>query len=119
MESPSSPSTDWEPRVACVEDIPALEELIPVSVRKLQADYYSTTQMEAALGPVFGVDQQLIRDGTYFVVEDAGQIVGCGGWSKRKSLFGGDDARREPDVELRPEDPVRIRAFFVHPSWAR
>ena len=76
--------------------------------------------MDAALGPVFGVDRQLIRDGTYFVVEDAGQIVGCGGWSKRKTLYGGDRDRPGEDAELNPRiDPARIRAFFVHPDWAR
>jgi len=76
--------------------------------------------MEAALGPVFGIDRQLIRDGTYFVVERDGQIVGCGGWSKRRSLYGGDRDRAEPDPELDPRlDPARVRAFFVHPMWAR
>jgi len=76
--------------------------------------------MEAALGPVFGVDRQLIRDGTYFVVEGAGQIVGCGGWSKRKTLYSGDRDRAGEDAELNPQiDPARIRAFFVHPDWAR
>ncbi len=60
-------------------DIPVLEDLIPVSVRVLQAAYYSHAQMEAALGPVFGVDRSLIKDGTYYVVVDAGRIVGCGG----------------------------------------
>ena len=82
-------AVDWKPRLAREEDIPALEALIPVSVRALQAPYYSAAQMEAALGPVFGVDKQLIRDGTYFVVEDDAQVVGCGGWSKRKSLYWG------------------------------
>jgi len=76
--------------------------------------------MTAALGPVFGVDRQLIRDGTYFIVEDAGRIVGCGGWSKRKTLYGGDRDRAREDAELNPQlDPARIRAFFVHPDWAR
>ena len=76
--------------------------------------------MEAALGPVFGVDRQLIRDGTYFAVEDADRIVGCGGWSKRKTLYGGDRDRTGEDAELNPQiDPARIRAFFVHPDWAR
>jgi GNAT superfamily N-acetyltransferase len=76
--------------------------------------------MNAALGPVFGVDRQLIRDRTYFVVEDAGRIVGCGGWSKRKTLYGGDRDRAGEDAELDPQlDPARIRAFFVHPDWAR
>jgi GNAT superfamily N-acetyltransferase len=111
---------DWEPRVARAEDIPALEELIPLSVRKLQTGYYSPAQMEAALGPVFGVDQQLIRDRTYFVVESAGVIVGCGGWSKRKTLYGGDRHRTGEDEALDPKrDAARIRAFFVHPDWPR
>ena len=110
----------WRPRVANENDIPALEALIPVSVRTLQAHQYSPAQMEAALGPIFGVDRQLIRDGTYFVVECEGQIVGCGGWSKRNSLFGGDSVRSGEDALLNPEcDSARIRAFFVHPEWAR
>jgi GNAT superfamily N-acetyltransferase len=101
-------------------DIPELEALIPLSVRALQAAHYSPAQMEAALGPVFGVDRQLIRDGTYFVVENGSQIVGCGGWSKRRSLYGGDRDRVEPDPELDPtRDAARVRAFFVHPAWAR
>jgi hypothetical protein len=100
-------------RLAREDDIPALEALIPISVRALQAIHYSPAQMEAALGTVFGVDRQLIRDGTYFVVECDGQIVGCGGWSKRNSLFGGDSGRSSEDALLNPErDSARIRAFF-------
>ena len=111
---------NWSPRPATVADIPVLEVLIPLSVRSLQAAHYSSAQMDAALGPVFGVDRQLIRDGTYFVVEDAGRIAGCGGWSKRKTLYGGDRDRAGEDAELNPQtDPARIRAFFVHPNWAR
>jgi GNAT superfamily N-acetyltransferase len=70
---------------------------------------------------VFAVDRQLIADGTYFVVEDAGVIAGCGGWSKRKTLFGGDRGRHaSEDALLDPAcEPARIRAFFVHPRWAR
>lgn len=97
-----------------------MEALIPVSVWALQAGYYSSAQMEAALGTVFGVDRQLIRDGTCFVVEDEARIVGCGGWSNRRSLYGGDHDRTEADPELDPRhDAARIRAFFVHPKWAR
>ena len=113
-------AVDWKPRLAREEDIPALEALIPVSVRVLQAPYYSAAQMEAALGPVFGVDKQLIRDGTYFVVENDAQVVGCGGWSKRKTLFGGDQTKAVEDPLLNPEtEPARIRAFFIHPDYAR
>jgi GNAT superfamily N-acetyltransferase len=111
---------NWKPRLSSEDDIPALEALIPLSVRGLQAAHYSSVQMNAALGPVFDVDRQLIRDGTYFVVEDTGQIVGCGGWSKRKTLYGGDRDRAGEDAELNSQiDPARIRAFFVHPNWAR
>jgi GNAT superfamily N-acetyltransferase len=110
----------WTPRLACEADVPALGLLIPLSVRALQAAHYSSAQIDAALGPIFGVDRQLIRDGTYFVVEDSGQIVGCGGWSRRKSLFGGDDARAQEDEALDPRvDPARVRAFYVHPAYAR
>jgi len=108
--------------MAVAADIPALELLIPLSVHALQSPWYSPAQMEAALGPVFGVDRQLIADGTYYVIrpEGKGQIVGAGGWSRRKSLFGGDQGRTAPDPELDPaQDPARIRAFFVHPDWAR
>src|SRR6267142_3791192 len=111
---------NWSPRLPEGRDVPALEALIPLSVRTLQAAHYSPAQMEAALGPVFGVDRQLIRDGTYFVVEHESQIVGCGGWSKRRSLYGGDQHRVEADPELDPtRDAARVRAFFVHPAWAR
>jgi len=120
MTAPTRIPMSWTPRLAREDDIPALEELIPLSVRTLQAPYYSQGQMEAALGPVFAVDRHLIRDATYFVVEHDGQIVGCGGWSKRRSLYGGDQGRVEQDAELDPErDAARVRAFFVHPAWAR
>lgn len=111
---------NWQLRLARMEDVPALEQLIPLSVRTLQAPHYSAAQMAAAMGPVFGVDRQLINDGTYFVVENAGVIIGCGGWSRRKSLFGADTARAGEDAMLDPAtDPARIRAFFIHPDWAR
>jgi GNAT superfamily N-acetyltransferase len=112
--------TNWKLRLADEGDIPALELLIPLSVRVLQAAYYTPAQMEAALGPVFGVDRQLILDGTYFVAAHENQIVGCGGWSQRKAMFGGDRNRMGEDALLDPaHEPARIRAFFVHPQWAR
>jgi GNAT superfamily N-acetyltransferase len=111
---------NWTLRLTRMEDVPALEQLIPLSVRVLQAQHYSAAQMEAALGPVFGVDRQLIADGTYFVAEHEGEVVGCGGWSRRKSLFGGDAARAAEDAMLDPAtDSARVRAFFIHPDWAR
>jgi len=117
---PRGSGTTWPLRLACEIDVPAIEALIPISVRGLQAPYYSQAQMEAALGPVFGVDRQLIRDGTYFVAERNGAIVGCGGWSRRRSLYGGDGGRAGEDQLLDPKrEPARVRAFFVHPAWAR
>jgi GNAT superfamily N-acetyltransferase len=115
-------AADCNLRLAQAGDVPALKELIPLSVRALQAAHYSPAQMEAALGPVFDVDHQLIRDGTYFVAEHQTQIVACGGWSRRRALFGGDAFRNDggEDDKLDPaREPARIRAFFVHPAWAR
>jgi predicted N-acetyltransferase YhbS len=110
----------WRPRIARMEDVRALEKLIPLSVRSLQKAHYSPALMDAAIGPIFGVDRQLIRDGTYFIVEDAGQIVGCGGWSRRKTLYGSDTSGVRENALLDPKaDAARVRAFFVHPAWAR
>jgi GNAT superfamily N-acetyltransferase len=107
-------------RLARETDIPTLEVLIPLSVRALQAAHYSPAQMEAALGPVFGVDRQLILDGTYFVANLQSRIVGCGGWSRRQAMFGGDRDRPAEDALLDPKrDAARIRAFFIHPDFAR
>jgi GNAT superfamily N-acetyltransferase len=117
---PTDRKISWPLRLAREDDVPALEVLIPLSVRTLQAAHYSPAQMEAALGPVFGVDRQLIRDGTYFVAAADGQIIGCGGWSKRRSLYGSDQGRSTEDSLLDPaQDPAHVRAFFVHPAWAR
>lgn len=108
-------------RKATVADIPALERLIPESARGLSVDYYTAEQIEGAIARVFGVDSQLIADETYFVAEVHGAIVGCGGWSKRKTLYGGDQMKAPgEDPLLDPQtDPARIRAFFIHPTWAR
>jgi GNAT superfamily N-acetyltransferase len=101
-------------------DVAAVAALIPLSARVLQAPYYDAEQIEGALGTVFGVDTQLIRDGTYFIAEAGGAIVGCGGWSRRRTLFGADAGRVGEDPPLDPRvDAARIRAFFVHPQWAR
>jgi N-acetylglutamate synthase-like GNAT family acetyltransferase len=107
-------------RLAVPEDIPVLTELIAASVRILQVDAYTPSQRESALASVFGVDTQLIADGTYFVAEVEGTIVACGGWSKRKTLFGADHCAGREDSLLDPrQDAAKIRAFFVHPAWAR
>jgi GNAT superfamily N-acetyltransferase len=119
-------------RLAVTADIPALRVLIDASVRGLQANDYTPEQLEGALQSVVGVDRQLIADGTYFVAEAEGEdgeatgaerqrmIVGCGGWSKRKTLFGSDVCAGREDTLLDPRrDAAKIRAFFVHPGWAR
>ncbi len=109
------------------EDVAGIRALIGESVRGLQAVDYSTEQIEAALATVFTMDSQLIADGTYFVAETAGgELAGCGGWSFRKTLYGGDhqlervemhhggESRLDPAV-----DAAKIRAIFVHPKFAR
>lgn len=107
-------------RKATLNDIPTLESLIARSARGLSAADYRPAQVEGALRGAFGVDTQLLSDQTYFVAEEDGEIVGCGGWSYRSTLFGGD-ARGERDSSLL--DPrsqaAKIRAFFVDPSRAR
>lgn len=107
-------------RVARLDDLPALQELIVASVRGLQTTDYSQTQVEGAIGTVYGTDRTMIGDGTFFVVEDGQTIVGCGGWSRRRTAFGSDDSPVKDDSLLDPtEDPAKIRGFFVHPDWAR
>lgn len=122
-------------RLAVPDDVPALRELIDKSVRGLQTLDYSPAQIEGALKTVFGVDSQLIADGTYILAETAASclhgtasknpqsklmIVGCGGWSKRKTLYGGDRWTEREDSLLDPlRDAAKIRAFFIHPDWAR
>ena len=140
---------DIRVRLAKWDDVPILCALIDASVRGLQAQDYTRAQIEAALKSVYGVDTRLIADGTYFAAEAlepprsrtattehaegedrsstsdasagrASRIVGCGGWSKRKTLFGGDQwMAREDDLLDPARDAAKIRAFFVHPDWAR
>jgi GNAT superfamily N-acetyltransferase len=107
-------------RLATLDDVEALEPLIAESVRILQAPEYTAEQREGALGSVFGIDRQLIRDGTYCVVEIDGYIVGCGGWSRRRTMFGSDCRSEREDDLLDPRtDAARIRAFFVRPGYER
>jgi GNAT superfamily N-acetyltransferase len=115
---------DVQIRKAIAIDVPHLREIIEASVRGLQADDYSPAQIEGALQSVYGVDSQLIADGTYLVAEEVSGaeplIVACGGWSKRKTLYGGDQYEAREDSLLDPShDAAKIRAFFVHPEYAR
>jgi len=115
-------------RLATPADAPALEALIEASVRGLQAGDYSPAQIDGALGTVLGLDSVLIADQTYFVAqalcwesnEQGSQIAGCGGWSKRKTLFGADRLPgRQPDLLDPATDAAKVRAIFVHPNFAR
>jgi GNAT superfamily N-acetyltransferase len=115
-------------RLATQADVPVLRSLIERSVRELQAGDYTPRQLDYALRLVYGVDSQLIEDGTYFAVSTVNEdqalapplIVACGGWSKRKTLFGGDVYAARQDSLLNPKtEPAKIRAFFVLPEWAR
>ena len=107
-------------RKATAADIPVLTGLIARSARALSAGEYRPGQIEGALRGAFGVDTQLLRDETYFVVEDKGRIVGCGGWSFRSTLFGGDaHAGRDPSILDPKTEAAKIRAFFVDPDNAR
>lgn len=107
-------------RVATMADVPALQELIHLSVRGLSTGHYTPAQIEVALSEVFGVDTQLIADATYYVVDGPSGPVASGGWSARRTLFGGDQMKQTEDPILDPAvDAARIRAFFVHPEWSR
>ena len=107
-------------RPATLSDKPALTELIATSARELSRGDYSPAQVEGALRGAFGVDTQLIHDGSYFVIEAAGRLAACGGWSRRRTLFGGDARADRDAAELDPAvDAAKIRAFFIHPDFAR
>ena len=147
----ATPANTIQLRLAVPEDVPALTALIEASARVLQTEDYTPAQIEGALQAVFGVDTQLIADGTYIVAQAASCsegrspadsstpagsesnslgnsssssaqwiIVGCGGWSKRKTLYGSDHWTGREDALLDPHcDAAKIRAFFIHPNWAR
>lgn len=124
-------------RAATHDDVPVLTRLIELSVRNLSLGYYDSQQIDASLVDVFGVDSALIEDATYFVVELAmavppeeeeeggvgGVVVACGGWSRRQTMCGSDKHKKHSnsnDAYLDPlTAPARIRAFFVHPDFAR
>src|SRR5277367_4747489 len=114
-------------RLATNEDIPALHALIEASIRGLQAGDYTPAQIEGALGTVLGLDTQLVKDQTYFIATSLDQntkarsaAAGCGGWSKRKTLFGADRGPgREPELLDPAVDAAKVRAIFVHPAFAR
>jgi GNAT superfamily N-acetyltransferase len=120
-DAASPTATTFALRPARLDDVTELEALIAISARTLLAPWYSPAQIDAAVGSVFAVDTQLIDDGTYFVAAQGPIIVGCGGWSRRKTLFGADTGHTSAaESALDPAlDPARIRAFFVRPECTR
>ncbi len=107
-------------RLATPGDIPAIRALIDASVRGLSTGIYTEAEIDESLVSVFGVDSQLLEDGTYFVIECDGEIAASGGWSRRSTLYGGDQVKKAVDPLLDPElDAARVRAFYVSPKFAR
>ncbi len=116
----ASPVTIPVFRHATRDDIPQLNVLIRESARDLSAGFYTPEEIDAAIQYVFGVDTMLVDDGTYFAGDVGDTLVACGGWSRRGALYGGDQRRMDEAPPLDPRvDAARIRAFFVHPAWAR
>jgi GNAT superfamily N-acetyltransferase len=114
----ASPQTSL--RRATRADIDRLWTLIDLSVRELHAPYYTPAQIERSLAEVYEVDPVLVDDGTYYVLEEDGELVACGGWSKHTTLCAGHNFARPADERLDPaQDAAKIRAFFVRPSHAR
>ncbi len=106
-------------RLARLEDVPALRSLMDAAISELLKPFLNSEQVAASFS-VMGLDTQLIRDGTYFCIEDAGKIVGCGGWSRRATLFGGDHSSGRDAALLDPaKEPARVRAMYTHPDFVR
>jgi GNAT superfamily N-acetyltransferase len=107
-------------RSSTQDEIEELNQLIILSAKMLSLGYYSNEEIEALNQYVFGVDSELVQDQTYFSVEIDSQKVACGGWSKRATLFGGDQSNSRQNGILDPKnDAAKIRAFFVHPDFAK
>ena len=106
-------------RLATQADVPALTRLMARAIAELQRGFLDAAQI-AASASVMGMDTQLIDDGTYFVIETGGEIAGCGGWSRRATLFGGDHSAGRDAALLDPaRDPARVRAMYTAPEFAR
>ena len=107
-------------RRALVDDVDAIDRIIGESAEQLGKNFYTALQRSAAIEHVFGSDRTLIEDGTYLIIENDDELLGCGGWSRRATLFGGDRfADRNPRLLDPAHDAARIRAFFVSPRHAR
>jgi len=106
-------------RIARPQDAHALSELIEAAISELQQPFLDDKQIEASRA-IMGLDTQLIDDGTYFVIEDGSEIVGCGGWSRRATLYGNDNSSGRDAKLLDPStDAARVRAMYTHPAHVR
>ena len=107
-------------RTATVDDLPAMREVMRLAIEQLQTDFLSPAEIEASHA-VMGLDTQLVEDGTYFIVEEGGQIAGCGGWSRRATLYGGDHSSdlRQPRLLDPATEEARVRAMYTHPDFVR
>lgn len=106
-------------RLAREEDLPQLRELADLAIDTLQRDVLTPEQI-AASRAIMGIDSQLVADGTYFVIERDGMLAGCGGWSERRTTYGGDHSTGRDQTLLDPDrDPARVRAMYTHPNHVR
>jgi GNAT superfamily N-acetyltransferase len=106
-------------RLAVIADVPALTALMDSAIAELQRGFLDDAQIESSRA-IMGIDTQLVEDGTYFVVEIDGEIAGCGGWSRRATLYGGDHTPGRDSQLLDPAvDAARVRAMYTHPRFAR
>jgi GNAT superfamily N-acetyltransferase len=107
-------------RVAVASDAPQISALMETSIRAIFPAYYDAQQVESSVRYIGHLDMQLVDDGTYFVHEELGEVVACGGWSRRNKLFAGPGATEDDDRLLDPAtEPARVRAMFVHGDWTR
>ena len=119
MNKKSNTWKDFEHRIACINDIPKIKDLMELSIRQLLGPLLSPSQLEASFDSM-GLDDQLIKDGTYFMVFKGEIFVGCSGWSNRQTLFGGNHTLNRDNEFLNPDiDSARIRAMYTHPDWVR
>jgi GNAT superfamily N-acetyltransferase len=106
-------------RLATRDDLPELTALVDASIDELQKDYLTEAQIRSSRA-IMGLDTQLIDDGTYFVIEIDGRVAGCGGWSRRATMYGGDHSGGRDAALLDPaRDPARVRAMYTHPEFVR
>jgi len=111
--------TDFTSRLAVTADVPALTVLMDAAIAELQRGFLDDAQISSSRA-IMGIDTQLIDDGTYFVVESDGNVAGCGGWSRRATLYGGNQTPGRDRNLLDPKlDPARVRAMYTHPDFAR